>query len=43
LSSVASTGCSTNRGRVRPRKIDDAKVEHVIVQTLESRPSTATH
>ena len=26
-----------------PRKIDDAKVENVIVQTLESRPPTATH
>ena len=26
-----------------PQKIDDAKVENVIVQTLESRPSTATH
>jgi transposase len=26
-----------------PRKIDDAKVEKVIVQTLESRPPTATH
>ena len=26
-----------------PRKIDDAKVENVIVQTLESRPRAATH
>src|SRR5215470_19980140 len=26
-----------------PRKIDDAKVESVIVQTLESRPPGATH
>ena len=26
-----------------PRKIDDAKVENVIVQTLESRPHAATH
>ena len=26
-----------------PRKIDDAKVENVIVQTLESRPPTTTH
>src|SRR6516225_6986528 len=26
-----------------PRTIDDAKVEHVIVQTLESRPAGATH
>src|SRR5215831_1055704 len=26
-----------------PRKIDDAKVENVIVQTLESRPPAATH
>src|SRR5215469_5168457 len=26
-----------------PRKIDDAKVENVIVQTLESRPPRATH
>src|SRR5262245_47877050 len=26
-----------------PRKIDDAKVESVIVQTLESRPPRATH
>src|SRR3974390_2179902 len=26
-----------------PRKIDDSKVESVIVQTLESRPSGATH
>ena len=26
-----------------PRKIDDAKVENVIVQTLENRPPTATH
>src|SRR6516162_5025508 len=26
-----------------PRQIDDAKVENVIVQTLESRPPTATH
>ena len=26
-----------------PRKIDDATVESVIVQTLESRPSGATH
>jgi transposase len=26
-----------------PRKIDDAKVESVIVQTLESQPSTTTH
>jgi transposase len=26
-----------------PRKIDDAKVESVIVQTLESRPTGATH
>ena len=26
-----------------PRKIDDAKVEHVIVQTLENRPHAATH
>jgi hypothetical protein len=26
-----------------PRKIDGAKVENVIVQTLESRPADATH
>jgi transposase len=26
-----------------PRKIDDAKVESVIVQTLESQPADATH
>src|SRR5215471_3854484 len=26
-----------------PRKIDDAKIENVIVQTLESRPPRATH
>src|SRR5262249_2861125 len=26
-----------------PRKIDDAQVENVIVQTLESRPRAATH
>ena len=38
-----STGCSTSRGRGVPRKIDDAKVESIIVQTLESQPAGATH
>ena len=42
MSSAASTGCSTNRDQ-GPRTIDDAKVEHVIVQTLESRPAGAIH
>lgn len=43
MSSSGWTGCWTSRGRGKGRKITDAQVDAVIINTLESAQRDATH